>query len=123
VSATIVGAAVLAAKGTPVETHPSVMAEFCRWNRSRRSMIGSLWQYRSLSLANAETPIGGVPFRPVPLWLLNSNCGSTNRSSRQTCIPRQLSFAPSVSEIGIVAMSKNGSSQRGDITVDPSSGA
>ena len=43
-----------------------------------------LWRYRLLSrlrLANAETPIGGAPFRP--LSLLNSNYGSGNCSLLQ----------------------------------------
>ena len=72
-----------------------------------------LWRYWSRSLANAETPIGGNPFRSLPLSLLNSNCRSGNCSSGQGCIPRQVSSAPGVSKIGIGAMSQNGCSRSG----------
>jgi hypothetical protein len=70
-----------------------------------------LWRYRLLSPlrgANSEIPIGGFPFRPLPLSLLNSNCGSGNCSSRQGRIPLRVSSAPGASETGIGAMSQNG---------------
>jgi hypothetical protein len=80
---------------------PSPKAEYDR----------GLWRYRLLSplrLENAETPIGGVPFRPVPLSLLNSNCSSRNCSSRHGCIFFRLSSAPGASKTGIGSMFQNG---------------
>jgi hypothetical protein len=70
-----------------------------------------LWRYRllsSLRSASAETPIGGVPFRPFALSLPNSNCRSGNCSSRQGCIPPRVSSTPGASEIGIGSISPNG---------------
>src|SRR5713226_1324597 len=57
---------------------PSFKAEYDR----------GLWRYQlpaPLPSANAETPIGGIPFRSLPLLLPNSNCGSGNCSSRHGC--------------------------------------
>src|ERR1035441_2514169 len=70
-----------------------------------------LWRPRLLSalrFANAGTLIGAVPFRPVPLSLLNSNYGSGNCSSRQRRIPPRVTSAPGVSKTGIGSMSQNG---------------
>src|SRR5260370_33921701 len=70
-----------------------------------------LWRNRLLSrlrLANVGTPIGGAPFRPLPLSLLNSNCWSGNCSLLRGRIPARLSSASGVSKTGIGAISQNG---------------
>src|SRR6266849_3203063 len=80
---------------------PSPKAEYDR----------GLWRYRLLSplrSASAETPTGGVPFRPLPLSLRNSNCGSGNYSSRQRSIPPRVSSASGASKTGIGSTSRNG---------------
>jgi hypothetical protein len=74
----------------------------------RERMIGPLWRYLSPTRANAATPIGGVPFRPLPFSQPSSNCGSCNCNSRQRRMPRRVSSAFGASKIGIVSTSQNG---------------
>jgi hypothetical protein len=54
-----------------------------------RSIIRGLWQDQPpirLLFVNAEIPTGGVPFRPVRLWLPSLNYRSGNYDSRQTYV-------------------------------------
>jgi hypothetical protein len=100
----------------PVLVHSNCTTTQSPYNnpiRARRAYDRGLWRYQSLDLANAETPTGGVPFRLPRGSPLNSNCGSSNCSSRRRCISRRVSYAPGVSKTGIGAMSQNRSLRHG----------